>query len=638
MLLHDLKFGICLDTFLHARLQCGNVWSDWGSQLVSGWLLKTFINFVVLLITAIFFVIIAFLIASRYSSINKSGIAEMKMIISGLKLEGFLDFSMILNKILSLIFVIASGLWLGYEGPLVHIACSLLNTALNAFSRFGVAFQNEALRREFLASGISIGIALAFNAPIGGVLFALEQIQSFFPIDKLMWNSFVCTTIGVTVLQMLHPFKDSSVNDSFRVDHKNNWLYFEAFFYVLLGLLCGALGIAFNRLNIRFASFRKQTIGDKSRLKLAEVLVVAAVTNILAFFLKASHLNLNELMSMLFTDCADDPRNPLCLSSDHVFPYKTLLTILFLLVKSYFISAYTYGISLPGGVLVPSLTIGALIGRLLGVFLEYFQSIFSKSSFFLQCYNEKSSCISVASYAVVGSASFFAAVTNMSVASVVIVSELTGALNYIIPIMMGVFCAKILNDLILGKSLYELWLIATNQSYLPSDLEDTMTISQLSTTTAAQLMSSIDELEVIWDNKTTTLRMLKELPASPYGHPILKSPFDPQLIGFVTSYEIAQKLDSIPSEYLASPDSIVQFTELDQGCFSMRDIITPVEDLFVVNPNFSLLTAYQVLDKLKMSNIFVCHAGSSKCRGMISKQDLVELVHSEDRKLKNEFR
>ncbi|QPG73145.1 hypothetical protein FOA43_000451 [Brettanomyces nanus] len=642
MLFHDIKFGICLDSFYRVRSKCYTKWSNWGPLFVSETLLQTIINFAVVLITTTLLAIGAFKIAARHSDISKSGIAEMKMIVSGLFLPRFLNSSLIFSKIISLLMVIASGLWLGYEGPLVHIACALLSTCLDVFSRFGVGFTNEAIRREFLSSGFSIGIASAFNAPIGGVLFGLEQIQSYFPVDKMMWNSFICTTIGVTVLQKLNPFKDVSVNDSFKVDFKNNWLYFEAFVYIFLGLICGSLGILFNKLNTTFARFRKRHIGGSSGLRLTEVVVVAIVSNVLAFCFNASHRSITEMMDLLFTDCADDPNSPLCsLDNTEGFPIKTLLVLLFLIVQGYFLSAYTYGIFVPGGALIPALTVGALIGRFVGVLVEFIQYRFSDLSVFLHCYNEKISCISVASYAVVGSASFFAAVTKMSVASVVIVFELTGALNYIIPIMMGVFCAKVLNDLFLGKSIYELWLIAENECYLPSNLEDTMTVSEMSMMSATQLMTSADDLEVIYDSRCITVQDLEDVPASLYGHPILKSPSDPELIGYVTSFQIGQEVDRIHTNLTPTTDtneSVRNEAEdgNSNGYFSLGQTMTPLADLFVVAPNFNLLTAYQAMDKLKLSNIFVCHAGTSNFRGVISKQDLVQFVHLNDKKLKKE--
>ena len=66
----------------------------------------------------------------------------------------------------------SSGLSLGKEGPLVHVACCIGNIAPRLFdSKYK---RNEAKKREILSAASASGVSVAFGAPIGGVLFALE--------------------------------------------------------------------------------------------------------------------------------------------------------------------------------------------------------------------------------------------------------------------------------------------------------------------------------------------------------------------------------------------------------------------------------------------------------------------------------
>lgn len=635
---HDIRLGICRNAFIRLKITCSKEWSDWGSMLSSSIILRHLLNCAVAITGSLILVLIAYILSSKYVNIARSGISEMKMVISGLVIKGVIGFRMLCSKIVGIFCVIASGLWLGYEGPLVHIACALIGLTIKAFCRLSLEFNNEAIRRELVSTGFAIGIASAFNAPIGGVLLGIEQIQTYFPVDKLMWKSFICTMIDVTILQKLRSFRDLSVPDSFKVDLKNNWLYFEAFLYMLLGVVCGALGVLFNKINIKISLTRNRLSKSNGKYKVLEICIVTMLTVILGYMLAVSRYTLNEMLRFLYNDCTNDDDNPLCTADTNYSPWKTLGTLLFLSVEGFLLTAVTYGMSIPGGVLLPSLVIGATIGRLLGVFMEFIQYKLSGTAPFLHCYNEKSYCISAASYAVVGSASFFAAVTNMSVASVVIVSEMTGALNYIIPIMIGVFCARILNNVTLGKSIYELSLMARNEAYLPSALEDDMSISSFSMMTVAQLMILMDETAVIYDDRSLKIEDLLQIPSSKSGHPVLNSRGGEKLIGFISSAQLQHEL----LKWKDYPTNTVKFTdpfgaEEDSMIANLSSYVTAIEDLFVVNANFNLLTTYEAMDKLKLEEIFICETGTNKFQGIIIKNDLIKLVQSGDKKLRRGF-
>ena len=70
--------------------------------------------------------------------IRQSGIPEIKLIISGfnLKIDQYLGFKTLLLKSIALIFVVSSGLWLGKEGPLVHISCCVFNIIYEIISKY----------------------------------------------------------------------------------------------------------------------------------------------------------------------------------------------------------------------------------------------------------------------------------------------------------------------------------------------------------------------------------------------------------------------------------------------------------------------------------------------------------------------
>jgi chloride channel 3/4/5 len=112
--------------------------------------------------------------AMVYYSAAGSGVAEVKVILSGFVLHGYLGLKTLVFKTLALILAISSGLSLGKEGPYVHIASCVGNICCRIFPKYR---NNDGKRREVLSASASSGVAVAFGAPIGAVLFGLEEVR-----------------------------------------------------------------------------------------------------------------------------------------------------------------------------------------------------------------------------------------------------------------------------------------------------------------------------------------------------------------------------------------------------------------------------------------------------------------------------
>ena len=140
---------------------------------------------------------------ARYAA--GSGISEIKCILAGFVMQGFLGFATFFIKSLTLVccftyhvistsntsqpLVIASGLSVGKEGPSVHFACcigSLVAGLFDNFRRSQSLFKTSSLSnipvlmliqgktREIVTAASAAGVAVAFGSPIGGVLFSIE--------------------------------------------------------------------------------------------------------------------------------------------------------------------------------------------------------------------------------------------------------------------------------------------------------------------------------------------------------------------------------------------------------------------------------------------------------------------------------
>jgi chloride channel 3/4/5 len=86
-----------------------------------------------------------------------------------------------------------------------------------------------------LSAAAAAGVSVAFGAPIGGVLFSLEEVSYYFPL-KTLWRSFFCALIAAFILRSINPFgNEHSV--LFFVEYNKPWIFFELVPFVGLGII-----------------------------------------------------------------------------------------------------------------------------------------------------------------------------------------------------------------------------------------------------------------------------------------------------------------------------------------------------------------------------------------------------------------
>ena len=168
--LSDVKLGYCSTAFyLNEDFCC------WEADTCDEWHTWTPlwpINYLIYLIFSILFAFTSASLVKAYAPYAAgSGISEIKCIIAGFVMKGFLGFWTLLLKSICLPIAIASGLSVGKEGPSVHYAVCTGNVISRFFDKYK---RNAAKTREILTACAAAGVAVAFGSPIGGVLFSLE--------------------------------------------------------------------------------------------------------------------------------------------------------------------------------------------------------------------------------------------------------------------------------------------------------------------------------------------------------------------------------------------------------------------------------------------------------------------------------
>ncbi|RPB07667.1 Clc chloride channel [Morchella conica CCBAS932] len=221
-----------------------------------------------------------------------SGISEIKCILAGFVMKGFLGGWTLLIKSIGLPLAIASGLSVGKEGPSVHYAVCTGNVISRFFAKYR---RNAAKMREILSACAAAGVAVAFGSPIGGVLFSLEEMSSNFPL-KTMWRSYFCALVATAVLAAMNPFRTGQLV-MFQVSYDRDWHFFEVVFFVIIGVFGGLYGEFVIKWNLRAQSFRKRYLKEYA---IAEVTFLAGVTAVICYANMFLRIDMTESMEILF--------------------------------------------------------------------------------------------------------------------------------------------------------------------------------------------------------------------------------------------------------------------------------------------------------------------------------------------------
>ncbi|KAL2004279.1 hypothetical protein VTN02DRAFT_4004 [Thermoascus thermophilus] len=493
------------------------------------------VEYIFFVLYSVLFATCASILVRTYAAYAKhSGIPEIKTVLGGFVIRKFMGPWTLVIKSLGLCLAVASGLWLGKEGPLVHVACCCANIIMKPFDSLN---RNEARKREVLSAAAASGISVAFGSPIGGVLFSLEQLSYYFP-DKTMWQSFVCAMVAAVTLQALNPFRTGKIV-LFQVTYSQGRHHFEIIPFVLLGILGGLYGGLFIKLNMKIARWRKSRHISWPVLEVAIIAFITALINFPNIFMRAQA---SRLVYSLFAECSSisDDEFGLCKTGAASAGVIALLLIAALL--GFFLASMTFGLEIPAGIILPSLAIGALYGRALGIAFEMWQSAYPDSFLFRSCEPDVP-CVTPGTYAIIGAASALGGATRMTVSIVVIMFELTGALTHVIPIMIAVMLAKWCGDTFGKRGIYESWIHLNEYPFL--DHRDDIPPPDVS---IHKVMTSVDDLTVISAVGHTIESLSNLLATTPYrGFPVVSDTENPILLGYISRTELSFALKSSAS-------------------------------------------------------------------------------------------
>ncbi|XP_037118541.1 H(+)/Cl(-) exchange transporter 5-like isoform X1 [Syngnathus acus] len=473
--LSDMKDGVCLTSFWSNHGHCCATsrqntflerercpkWQSW-SLLITGTSQGAFaytVDYLMYMFWALLFAFLAVVLVRAFAPYARgSGIPEIKTILSGFRVRGYLGKATLIIKTMALVLAVSSGLSLGKEGPLIHVACCCANILCHYFTKFRL---NEAKRREALSAAVAVGLSVAFEAPIGGALFSLEDVTYYFSL-KTLCRSFFAALVAVFTLHSINP-SVSGHHGPFNVNFHAGWHPVELAPFILLGVFGGLWGALFIKANLVWCRTHNST--RLGRYPVMEVLLVTALTALLAFPNVYTRMSGEELISKLFDDCSLFNSSQLCglqqptntsqtgTSKDvahwpaeeglRTASWQLALALLFKMITT----IGTFGIKVPSGVFIPSMAVGAIAGRLLGVAMKQLAYHHHDWLLFRGWCSPRSECIAPALYAVVGATACLGGVTRVTVSLVVIMFELTGKREHVIPLMAAALTSKCVADI-----------------------------------------------------------------------------------------------------------------------------------------------------------------------------------------------
>lgn len=341
---------------------------------------------------------------------NGSGIPEIEGALEGSRPIRW--WRVIPIKFIAGLSTISAGLVLGREGPSVQMGANA-GAMISAFFKQ----KSEDTRLTLVASGAAAGLSAAFNAPLAGMMFVIEEMRPEFKYNLISLKAVMIASIMATVvyrsIQGQEPMIPIPVEPAVPLNSLVLFLIFGAFF--------GIIGVIFNSLLLRlmdaFEGFHQHKTGRF-------ISIGAALGGIFGGML------------VFFPSGAGGGSSIIPDTVAGSFSVSCLLMLFFVRAATTLIC---FSSGAPGGVFAPMLAIGALFGACFGTLCT---SLFPGLE------------ISIGMFAITGMSALFAATVRAPVTGILLVIELTQEYTMILPLMITTLGAALVAQALGGQPLY----------------------------------------------------------------------------------------------------------------------------------------------------------------------------------------
>ncbi|WOE31212.1 MULTISPECIES: H(+)/Cl(-) exchange transporter ClcA [unclassified Acinetobacter] len=307
---------------------------------------------------------------------------------------------------------LGSGMVLGREGPTVQMG-SNLGKMVSDISRV----KSKESQHTLIATGAGAGITTAFNAPLGGILFVIEEMRGEFTYTKASIKAVFIGCVSACIVYQLIMGSGAVLN----ISTPSSAPLHSIWIYIFLGLLLGIIGSFSNFIILTIRNGLDLFYQKKQYLFPMTGAILAGSFGILTLFLP---------------DITGGGFDMIPHVIDGLYAFYPLLLIFLL---RFIATVLCFGSGAPGGIFSPTITLGAILGVLFGLMG---QSIFPE-------YN-----IQLSTCAVLGMAGLFAASIRAPLTGIIIVIEMTGSYMLILPLILTCVAATFMAQTLGATSLY----------------------------------------------------------------------------------------------------------------------------------------------------------------------------------------
>lgn len=362
-----------------------------------------------LIIVAVFAVLIlmsmfvAFCVKQE-PNISGSGIPQVKGIMTRRIQVNW--FRVLIYKFFGGIMCLAAGLSVGREGPSVQMGAAIGE---------GISKKSNKMDYEhkyLITSGASAGLAAAFNAPLAGVMFALEEIHKNFSPIVLM--SAMISALSADILSKFV----LGINPALRFNMLSKMPIKYYWSLILLGVLVGLSSYIFNK-GLLYTKHKYRDLKIKTEFKIMIPFICSGIIGmVFPVLIGGGHSLIMSLGTV----------------------HMSILMMFVALIIKYLFTFISFGSGVPGGIFFPLLALGALIGGICGTICIKYLGI--PANFLVN-------------FAILAMAGHFAAIVKAPITGIILIFEMTGSFEQLLPLSVVVFIAMLVSDMLGVRPVYD---------------------------------------------------------------------------------------------------------------------------------------------------------------------------------------
>ncbi len=346
---------------------------------------------------------VAFLLKQQ-PNISGSGIPQIEG-----QLHGDMDFNwwaILWRKFIAGVLSIGSGLFLGREGPSIQLGAAVGQGFAD------VRGKSDADRRVMIAAGASAGLSAAFNAPMAGTMFVLEEVYHNF--SPLVWMTSLSSAVAADLVSL----KFFGLTPVLHLVYVHTLPLAQYWHLIVLGVLLGVLGLVYSKCTLAMPKVYALTHIPRPLQGIVPLLLVIPIGFLVPQLLGGGNSVILDLGTKI----------------------PALWPLIIMFVVRFAFSMVSYGSGLPGGIFLPILTLGAVLGGVYSVAMVDMGLL------------PKMYVINLIIYAMAG---YFAGIGKAPFTAILLITEMVGSIKNLLPLALLSLTAFTVTDVLGGAPIYE---------------------------------------------------------------------------------------------------------------------------------------------------------------------------------------